>query len=48
LENSNVGNSESVVRLVSVLRQFDMLQKAVHIGQTMNRKAVDDVAKVGN
>src|SRR5450432_799933 len=48
LESSNVGNSESVVRLVSVMRQFDMLQKAVHIGQQMNLKAISDVAKVGN
>jgi flagellar basal-body rod protein FlgF len=47
LESSNVGNSESVVRLVSVLRQFDMLQKAIHIGREMNRKAIDEVAKVG-
>ena len=46
LESSNVGNSESVVRLVSVMRQFDMLQKAVHIGQQMNLKAIGDVAKV--
>ena len=46
LENSNVGNSESVVRLVSVMRQFDMLQKAVHIGQSMNLKAIDEVAKI--
>ena len=48
LESSNVGNSESVVRLVSVMRQFDMLQKAVHLGQTMNLKAITEVAKVGN
>ena len=48
LESSNVGNSESVVRLVNVMRQFDMLQKAVHIGQQMNLKAISDVAKVGN
>ena len=48
LESSNVGNSESVVRLVSVMRQFDMLQKAIHIGRDMNKKAIDEVAKVGN
>jgi flagellar basal-body rod protein FlgG len=47
LESSNVANSESVMRLVSVMRQFDMLQKASHIGQTMNSKAVGEVAKVG-
>lgn len=46
LESSNVGNSESVVRLVSVMRQFDMLQKAVHIGQTMNLRAINEVAKI--
>jgi hypothetical protein len=48
LESSNVGASESVVRLVSVMRQFDMLQKAIHIGSAMNRKAIDEVAKIGN
>jgi flagellar basal-body rod protein FlgF len=47
LESSNVTSSESTVRLVSVMRQFDMLQKATHIGQTMNSKAIDEVAKVG-
>ncbi len=48
LESSNVGNSESVVRLVSVMRQFDMLQKATHIGQSMTSKAISEVAKVGS
>jgi flagellar basal-body rod protein FlgF len=47
LESSNVGNSESVIRLVSVMRQFDMLQKAIHIGRDMTRKAIDEVAKIG-
>jgi len=47
LESSNVTNSESVVRLVSVMRQFDMLQKATHIGQTMTSKAISEVAKIG-
>jgi len=47
LESSNVGSSESVVRLVSVMRQFDMLQKATHIGQEMNSKAINEVAKIG-
>lgn len=48
LESSNVTSSESTVRLVSVMRQFDMLQKATHIGQEMNTKAIDEVAKIGN
>ncbi|MFN7994721.1 MAG: flagellar basal-body rod protein FlgF [Bryobacteraceae bacterium] len=48
LENSNVGPAESAVRLVSVLRQFEMLQKAVSLGSQMNRKAVEEVARVGS
>jgi flagellar basal-body rod protein FlgF len=48
LESSNVGNSESIVRLVGVMRQFEMLQKAVHIGRDMNLKAITEVAKVGS
>ena len=46
LEGSNVGSAESAVRLVSVMRQFEMLQKAIHIGVDMNRKAVEEVARV--
>ena len=46
LENSNVGTAESAVRLVSVLRQFEMLQKAISLGADMNRKAVEEVARV--
>ena len=39
LETSNVGSSESAVRLVSVMRQFEMLQKAINIGAEMNTKS---------
>jgi flagellar basal-body rod protein FlgF len=45
-ENSNVSAAESAVRLVTVMRQFEMLQKAVSIGAEMNRKAAEEVAKV--
>lgn len=48
LENSNVGEAESAVRLVSLLRQFEMLQKAVTISGDMGRKAAEEVAKVGS
>jgi flagellar basal-body rod protein FlgF len=48
LESSNVGTSESAVRLVSVMRSFEMLQKAVNIGAEMNRQAISEVAKVGS
>lgn len=48
LEASNTGSAESAVRLVSVMRQFEMLQKAVNLGGEMNRAAIEQVAKVGN
>ncbi|MGH9718606.1 MAG: flagellar basal body rod C-terminal domain-containing protein, partial [Bryobacteraceae bacterium] len=48
LESSNVSPAESAVRLVSIMRQFEMLQRAVSLGAEMNRKAVEEVAKVGN
>jgi len=46
LENSNVGPAEGAVRLVSIMRQFEMLQKAMNIGADMNRHAIEEVAKV--
>ena len=46
LESSNTGSAEAAVRLVSVMRQFEMLQKAVTLGAEMNRHAVEEVAKV--
>jgi flagellar basal body rod protein FlgG len=45
LEQSNAGGAESAVRLVSLLRQFEMLQKAVALGGEMNRRAVEEVAR---
>ncbi len=46
LENSNVSATEAAVRLVTVMRQFEMLQKAATLDSEMNRKAVEEVAKV--
>lgn len=48
LESSNVVVSESAMRLVGVMRQFEMLQKAVTMGVEMNQKAIQEVAKVGS
>jgi flagellar basal body rod protein FlgG len=48
LEASNTGSAESAVRLVSVMRQFEILQRAVSLGGEMNRAAIEQVAKVGN
>ena len=46
LENSNAGPAEGAVRLVSIMRQFEMLQKAMNIGADMNKHAIEEVAKV--
>jgi flagellar basal body rod protein FlgG len=46
LESSNTGPAEAAVRLVGVMRQFEMLQKAVTIGAEMNKHAIEEVAKV--
>jgi len=47
LEGSNVSVAESAVRLVGIMRQFEMLQKAISLATDMNRSAVEEVAKVG-
>jgi flagellar basal-body rod protein FlgF len=46
VEASNVGTAESAVRLVNVMRQFEMLQKAVGLGAEMNKRALEEVARV--
>jgi flagellar basal body rod protein FlgG len=46
LESSNASPAEGAVQLVGVLRQFEMLQKAVGMAAEMNKKAVEDVARV--
>jgi flagellar basal-body rod protein FlgF len=47
LEGSNVGASETAVGLVGVMRQFEMLQKAIMTTSEMNKQALQEVAKVG-
>jgi len=46
LEASNTGSAEAAVRLISVMRQFEMLQRAVSLGAEMNKRAIEEVAKV--
>jgi flagellar basal-body rod protein FlgF len=48
LEASNSGSAESAVRLIGIMRQFEMLQKAVSLGMEMSQHAIQDVAKVGS
>ena len=47
LESANVQPAESAVRLITVMRQFESLQKAMSLGMDMNRKTLEDVARVG-
>lgn len=46
LEESNVSPAESAVRLVDVMRQFEMLQKAVSVTNDMDNKSLQEVARV--
>ncbi|HWE49136.1 MAG TPA: flagellar hook-basal body protein [Bryobacteraceae bacterium] len=46
VEQSNVGAAESAVRLVAIMRQFEMLQKAMNLGNELNRRAIEEVARV--
>jgi flagellar basal-body rod protein FlgF len=46
IEGSNVAPAELAVRLVGVMRQFEMLQKAITLTSDMNKKALDDVGRV--
>jgi len=46
LEQSNVPASEQPVHLVSIMRQFEMLQRAMVVGTTMDKLAIQEVAKV--
>ncbi len=45
IEQSNVPTAEAAVKLVSVMRQFEMMQKAINLGTEMNKQAITDVAK---
>jgi flagellar basal-body rod protein FlgF len=45
IEQSNVPATDSAVKLVSVMRQFEMMQKAINLGTEMNKQAIMEVAK---
>lgn len=45
LESTNSGGPETAVRLIGVMRQFEMLQRAISLGGEMNRRAIEEVAK---
>ncbi len=43
IEQSNAAGDP--VKLVSVMRQFEMMQKAINLGTEMNKQAISEVAK---
>lgn len=45
-EGSNVVVPETAMRLVGMMRQFEMLQKAVTLNANMNQKALEEVARI--
>lgn len=45
VEQSNVPVTDAAVRLISVMRQFEMLQRAMSVGAEMNKRAIDEVAR---
>ncbi len=47
LEGSNVAPADAAVGLVSVMRQFEMLQKAIMTTSDMSKQAIQEVARVG-
>jgi len=47
IEQSNVPVAGAAMRLVEVMRQFEMLQKAIGISGDMDTKAIQEVARVG-
>jgi flagellar basal-body rod protein FlgF len=46
VEDANISPAKGAVRLVSVTRQFEMMQKALSLSSDMNRQAIEEVAKV--
>ena len=48
LESSNVPVATSAMRLVGMMRQFEMLQKAIGISTEMDTKTIQEVARVGS
>jgi flagellar basal body rod protein FlgG len=48
IEGSNTVVAQSAVRLVGLMRSFEMLQKAAGIDNDMSKKAIEEVARVGS
>jgi len=46
VETSNVAVPEAAMRLVGMMRQFEMLQKAVTLDADMDKKAIEEVGRI--
>jgi flagellar basal-body rod protein FlgF len=46
LEDSNTGTAEGAVSVIKVMRQFEMMQKAISLANDMNKQAIEEVAKI--
>jgi len=46
IEGSNVPVADAAMRLVGVMRQFEMLQKAIGVSSEMDTKSIQEVARV--
>lgn len=46
IETSNVQVSESAVRLVTLMRHYESLQKAINVATQMNQQSLTEVARV--
>lgn len=46
IESSNVNTPAAAVQLVGVLRQFDMLQRAITLASDMQKSGIDEVARI--
>ena len=47
VEGSTVPDAYAAMRLVGIMRQFEMLQKAIGISTEMDTKSIQEVARVG-
>ena len=48
IEGSNVPVAQAAMHLVGVMRQFEMLQKAIGVSNDMDTKTIQEVARVGS
>jgi flagellar basal body rod protein FlgG len=48
VEGSNVPVADAAMRLVGVMRQFEMLQKAITVSSDMDTKSIQEVARVSS